>query len=157
MKFAIFAAALVLTPLASATEIKVAMSDDFQEKLEDDYGVREAEHLIDEIREDLERELDKAGVSPARIEVTLNDARPNRPTIGQLGDRPGLDPLRSISIGGADLSAIAYDADGNEIASLQYDWYENNIRDVLGSATWGDANRAFSRFARKFSNTLAKS
>lgn len=157
MKFAIFAAALVLTPLASATEIKVAMSDDFQEKLEDDYGVREAEHLIDEIREDLERELDKAGVSPARIEVTLNDARPNRPTIGQLGDRPGLDPLRSISIGGADLSAIAYDADGNEIASLQYDWYENNIRDVLGSATWGDANRAFSRFARKFSKTLAKS
>ena len=37
----------------------------------------------------------------ARIELTITDLKPNRPTMQQTAAKPGLDPLRSISIGGA--------------------------------------------------------
>ncbi len=142
-------------PALAATEINVSFAPEFEEKLEEDYGEREGERLADDVRKDLLRALEKEGVEPARIEVTLIDAKPNRPTFGQLSDRPGLDPIRSISIGGAKLSAVAYDASGNEIGSLEYKWYENNIRDVIGAGTWTDANRSFYFFSRKFARQLA--
>ena len=142
-------------PALAATEINVGFAPEFLEKLEDDYGVREGERLAEDVRRDLLRALDKAGVEPARIEVTLIDAKPNRPTFGQLTSRPGLDPIRSISIGGAKVSAVAYDASGNEIGALEYKWYENNIRDVFGAGTWTDANRSFYFFSRKFAKQLA--
>ena len=152
---ALAALALPLAPLAAATEIKVSFSEDFKEKLEEDYGLREGERLSEDVREDLQRALDRAGVDPARIEVTLIDAKPNKPTFEQLGDNPGLDFGRSISIGGAAVSAVAFDADGNEIGSLEYDWYENNIRDVLGASVWSDANRSFRFFSKRFAEQLA--
>jgi len=123
-------------------------SEDFQEKLEDEYGEREFNHLSEEIREDLTRELGKAGISPSRIDVTILDAKPNRPTFEQLG-RNGLS-FRSFGIGGMDLKAIAYDSAGNIINELEYGWFENDIRLARGRTTWFDANRASSRFARKF-------
>lgn len=152
---ALAALALPLAPLAAATEIQVSFSEDFQEKLEEDYGLREGERLSEDVREDLERALDKAGVDPARIEIVLIDAKPNKPTFEQLGDNPGLDFSRSISIGGATVSAVAFDAEGKEIGSLEYDWYENNIRDVFGAGVWTDANRSFRFFSRKFVKQLA--
>jgi len=142
-------------PAFAATEINVSFAPDFQEKLEEDYGVREGERLAEDVRKDLLRALEKAGVEPARIEVTLIDAKPNRPTYGQLSKEPALDPFRSISIGGANVSAVAFDEEGNEIGALEYKWYENNIRDVIGAGTWTDANRSFGFFSRKFAKQLA--
>ena len=152
----IFAAigALAILPTAAATEVAVTYSDDFAEELSDNYGEREGETLTEEIIEDLDRAFDKAGVAPARVDVMIVDAKPNRPTFQQLSDRPGLDAIRSISLGGMELTGTAYDADGNVLATQEYEWFENDIRDVVGSSTWMDANRASSRFAKKLAKQL---
>ena len=62
----ITALALLLAPAAMAAEINVSVSDDFQTKLQDDYGTREGDYLSKEVKEDLTRELTKAGVDVAR-------------------------------------------------------------------------------------------
>ena len=155
----IFAAigALAILPAAAATEVAVTYSDDFAEELADNYGEREGAALTEDIIEDIDRAFAKAGVDPARVDITIIDAKPNRPTFEQLADRPGLDPIRSISLGGMKLSGTAYDADGNVIATEEYGWFENNLQDVLGSGVWSDANRASRKFAKKLANQLTDS
>ncbi len=154
MKSALIAlVALAVVPAASAAEIAVSFGEKFAEKLESDYGLREGEYLTHRITRDLTRELDRAGVDVARVDVTILDAKPSRPTFKQAGDTPGLDTFRSVSIGGMDVSAIAYDAAGNPVGELTYDWYETDIR-YAGITTWDDASRASSRFARRFAKTL---
>lgn len=155
MKRFLAAAALaaVLVPAASAAEITVGYSPDFTEKLEKDYGAREGEYLASRIQRDLNRELEKKGVDVARIDVTILDARPSRPTFKQAGDKPGLDMMSSVSVGGMKLKAVAYDGAGGQKADLEYDWYENDIRHA-GLTTWHDAGRASDRFARKFADKL---
>ncbi|MEL6474739.1 MAG: hypothetical protein AAFQ21_11700 [Pseudomonadota bacterium] len=144
------ATALMLAPLASATEIDVGFSDSFAEKLTDELGEREGDYLAEEITEDLIRELEAAGQSPARIDVTILKATPNRPTFKQLSDEPGLDFGRSFGVGGMRMAATAFDAEGNELGALEWGWFENDIRLAQGSITWTDASRASQRFARKF-------
>lgn len=146
-------AALAAAPLASAAEIAVSYGEEFAEKLETDLGLREGDYLSRRITRDLTRELARAGVDVARVDVTILDAKPSRPTFKQVGDTPGLDGFRSVSIGGMDVSATAYDAAGNPIAELSYDWYETDIR-FAGLTTWDDASRASSRFARRFVKAL---
>ncbi len=155
----IFAAigALAILPTAAATEVAVTYSDDFAEELTDNYGEREGETLTEEIIEDLDRAFTKAGVDPARVDIVIVDAKPNRPTLEQMSARPGLDAFRSISLGGMKLTGTAYDADGNVLASQEYGWFENNIRDVVGSGVWTDANRASRRFATKMAKELSES
>lgn len=159
MKYALVAtaaAALMIAPNALATDVTVGYSEDFQEALEDDYGVKEGTYLAKNIEEDLMREFDKAGLDVDRVEVTIERAVPNKPTMKQLGDTPGLDYGGSISIGGMKMSATAFDASGAEMGSLTYDWFETDIR-YAGLSTWHDAKRASDRFARKFAKKLAHS
>ena len=148
-------AALVLlaAPGALATEINVSYDPDFAEELADNYGEREGEYLTKEVSKDLNRELTKAGIDVARINVTIINAKPNKPTFKQMGDKPGLDFGRSKSIGGMKLSATAYDSDGTTTGELTYDWYETDLRNA-GLWTWSDANRASGFFARKFVDVL---
>ena len=153
--FAAAAVALMIAPGALATEIVVGYSQDFQETLEDDYGVREGTYLTESIKDDLMREFEKAGLDVDRVDVTIERAVPNKPTMKHLGDKPGLDYGRSVSIGGMELSATAYDASGAEMGSLTYDWFETDIR-YAGLTTWHDAKRAADRFASKFAKKLAQ-
>lgn len=156
MKTAIISlAALIAAPAAMAADIQINYSAAFQEKLTDDYGPREGDKLASDIRKDLERELAKANVDPARIEVTIEDAKPNRPTMQQMSDKPGLDMLRSKSVGGMDLTGVIYDASGNEIGKVEYDWYETNIQNVMASSVWNDAGRASRRFAQELAEELS--
>jgi hypothetical protein len=147
--------AMALAPFASATDIEISYSPEFQEKLQDDYGIKEGDKLKDDIRSDLERELGKANLDPARVAVTIVDAKPNRPTMEQMGRRPGLDMLRSKSLGGMELAGVAYDASGTPVGQLQYDWFENDITHVVASGVWSDASRASRRFAQKFAEELS--
>jgi len=133
---------------ANAATINVAFSEDFAEKLEDDYGLREGNKLTEEIIEDIERELERAGVDAERIDVTILDAKPNRPTFAQISGSPGLDPIRSVSIGGMSLTGTIIHMDG-ETTDVEYEWYENDIRQVFGSSTWWDADRVSRRFAKR--------
>lgn len=150
---ALTALALLAAPMAMATEISVGFSEDFQEKLDDDYGVREGDYLAREVTEDVEAALAKAGVDVARVEITIVDAIPNKPTFKQLGDEPGLDYGLSQSIGGMKFTAVAYGEDGTEAGHLDYKWYETDIR-FAGLSTWHDARRASSRFATKLAKEL---
>ena len=149
----ITAIALLMAPAALAAEINVSISEDFQEKLQDDYGTREGEYLSKEIKEDLTHQLDKAGVDVARIDVTIIDARPSKPTFKQLGDKPGLDYGASRSTGGMKLSAVAYDEAGEMEGEYEYSWYETDIRQT-GITTWYDAKKASNRFARNFAEEV---
>lgn len=157
MKIAIIAlASLAIAPVAMGVEISVDFAPEFIEALEDDYGTREGEVLTKEITKDLNRELEKAGVDVATIGVTILKATPNKPTMQQLSDNLGLDYSRSISIGGMKMSADVMDASGNIITSLEYGWFENQLR-FAGPTTWSDARRASDRFAHKLAKQLATS
>jgi hypothetical protein len=154
MRYALVAAAaLFAAPVALATEVTVAYSQDFEEALESDYGVKEGTYLASSIEEDLMREFAAAGIEVGRVVVTIERAVPNKPTFKQLGDKPGLDYGNSISIGGMKLSATAFDPNGGEMGNLTYDWFETDIR-LAGLTTWHDAKRASDKFARKFAKRL---
>ncbi len=156
MKSAFIALAFVVSaPIAWATEIDVTYSDEMTEQFEDEYGVREEERLAQIVKDDLTRQLERRGLKPARIEITILDAQPSRPTFEQLSDRPGLNFGLSFGFGGMTLDAAAFDADGREIDRLRYDRYANALTDIVGPTVWFDASRASERFARKFAKRLA--
>lgn len=150
---ALAAIAALSLPAQAEDMFSFSTSEDFQEKLEDEYGERELDYLTKEIQKDISRELAKVDVSPARVDVMIIDAKPNRPTFEQLG-AGGLS-FQSFSIGGMDLKATAYDSSGNVIGELEYDWFENDILNAQHRPTWGDARRASDRFARKFAKQIA--
>ena len=142
--------------MAQANTIEVSYSEDFAEMLEDEYGVREGERLSKDIVEDIEQAFAKHGVEAVRVTVVIEDAKPNRPTFEQLSARPGLDAIRSVSLGGMDLSGTAFDADGEVLAEVQYDWFENDIRNARTASTWWDARRASDRFARRLAEAVTE-
>lgn len=154
-KLLVAGAALALIAPASAVTVEVTQSEAFQEKLAEEYGEREAAVLARHLEGKITAAFEKAGVEADRVTVTIEDAKPNRPTFMQTGSRIGLDPIRSFSIGGAKVSGVAYDASGAKIGELEYDWYETDISQVVGYSTWHDARWAFDRFARKFANSLS--
>ena len=147
--------AILAAPAASALTVETRMSVDFQKKLDKDYGVREANTLTAALTSKIENQFARQGVTADRVVVTIEDAKPNRPTFQQVSDKPGLDPIRSISIGGAHLVGIAYDASGKEIGTLDYDWYETDLSNVIAATTWSDARWTFDRFARRFADKLS--
>jgi hypothetical protein len=157
MRFALVALAglaLAAAAPASALTVEAKISPEFQTKLEDDYGVREAQILIKVLTSKVEATFAREGVKAERVVLIIEDAKPNRPTMQQISDTPGLDPIRSISIGGARVSGVAYDASGVPIGTLDYDWYETDLSNVIGSTTWTDARWTFDRFARRFADRL---
>ncbi len=148
-------ASLALAAPAFAVTVEARTSPEFQEKLKDDLGIREEKVLTDKLTEKVTHVFNARGVKADRVVVTIQDAKPNRPTWEQSADKPGLDPMRSISIGGARVTGIAYDAAGKEIGTFEYKWYESNIANVIPGATWNDAQRTFDRFATRFADKLA--
>jgi len=148
---ALAAAALLASgtaALAAPASVTVTVGPELQAKAEKTYGVRDITRLADELRADVERELGRSGAyDGARIELVLVDAVPNRPTFKQLGDTPGLS-MQSFGNGGARIEGQAVHADGRT-SPLAYHWYESDIRQAWGNATWTDAEWTFDRFARK--------
>jgi hypothetical protein len=98
-----------------------------------------AKELADTVRGDLQghHRLN----APIRADLILEDATPNRPTIQQLTDHPGLSES-SLSLGGAAVSGVVTFADGHT-QSLSYSFRQNSLRDELGAGQWTDAGRAF--------------
>ena len=146
---------ILAAPAASALTVETKMSADFQKKLDKDYGVREANVLSVALVSKIERQFASQGVKADRVVVTIEDAKPNRPTFQQISDKPGLDGMRSISIGGAHLVGVAYDASGKEIGTFDYDWYETDLSNVIAAGVWSDARWTFDRFARRFADKLS--
>jgi hypothetical protein len=147
--------ALALAMPAAALTVEAKVSPEFQKKLDDDIGAREARILTESLTQKVSAIFTSRGITAERVVVTIEDAKPNRPTMEQVANKPGLDSMRSISIGGAHVKGVAYDASGREIGALDYDWYETDLRNTVASTTWTDARTAFDRFSRKFADKLS--
>lgn len=144
MAFATTATAAPLSP--------ISYSPEFQASLEDEYGVREGEVLQRDVERAIDRALAARGVSNGNIgiDVAILDADPNRPTMQQLAAEPSLDPIRSISIGGAELHATLRAADGRALEEISHRRYSLSIDEISpAQGTWSDARRAIRQFANK--------
>ena len=134
--------------LAAPAAVSVSLSPEMQKKFDKTYGVREAQLLTGDLQTSVEKALAKTGAHDgARIELTLTDVKPNRPTFKQLGDTPGLS-MQSFGIGGAAIEGRIVAADGTE-TPIGYRWYETDIRESYARWTWTDAEFTFDRFARR--------
>lgn len=124
------------------------------------YGDREIEYLIEEMQEDLTKNFAKQGIvlsdnAPTLLRVTIEMAKPNRPTFRQLSKDASLS-YDSFGIGGAEITAEVIAAGGTELGSASYDYYSSISDHPFGAVgTWSDANRSFSRFSKKLTKKLA--
>lgn len=140
------AAGLATAAQAAPASVNVAVGPELQAKAERDYGVRDVDHLAEDLRSTVSQRLARTGAyDGARIELVLADAMPNRPTFKQLGDRPGLSPL-SLSIGGASIQGRIVYPDGHE-TPVSYRYQATGLADASRAGIWGDANWTIDRFA----------
>ncbi len=116
----------------------MTIGPELQKKAEKTYGVRDVNELAGDLQKAVSKALARSGAyGDAQIELTLVDAKPNRPTFKQMGDTPGLS-YQSFGIGGAQIEGKAVAADG-KVTPLKYAWYESDIRWVHAYSTWHDA------------------
>lgn len=132
--------------VADPATVTITLGPDVLEAA-DELGEREVQEQADRLAEVVRSTLARRGsLDGAEINLTLADVKPNRPTMQQMADTPGLDRMRSISTGGATITGHVTTADGL-IHPVAYDWYSSNITDVRGFTTWQDAERAYNRLA----------
>ena len=168
-------------PLSSAVKIEVVLSEDLSyrannlpKKLSDRsnsrrlnsgfanngfYGERDLQRLSERLQSKIENKFAKKGIEVSDnastvLRVTIADAKPNRPTHEQLSRDVGLS-FRSIGIGGAELESELIAAGGRSLGSINYKWYENDIREAQFGGTWSDAYRAFGRYASRAAKVLS--
>jgi len=171
----------ITEPLNSSVKIEVVLSEDMAhrannlpKKLKDRngsrglnagfsnngfYGDKDLQRLSERLQSKLEKSFARRGIEVSDtastiLRVKIADAKPNRPTFGQLKRQSSLS-FQSIGIGGAELEGELIAAGGQSLGTMNYRWYENNIHHVQFGGTWSDAHRAFSRYARKAAKTLS--
>jgi hypothetical protein len=152
-RFAFFAPLATITLIAGVAaaqspEVSVVLGPDLMAKA-DDLGERDLIQQADQLAVTVERALAREHtLQGATVALVLVDIRPNRPTFAQLAAQPGLDAMRSKSIGGAAIEGEVTLADGTRYP-VRYDWYSSSLAEVRGFTTWQDAGHAFDRFARQ--------
>jgi len=125
------------------------------------YGDRDIEYLVEKMTKELECDFEKYDVavsdtSTTVLRVTIEDAKPNRPTINQLKHEANLS-FRSFSLGGAGITAELRSGTGELIGQAEYDYFSLfNDDPNQGVAVWYDARQAFSKFSKKMVKTIAK-
>lgn len=150
-KMTLMASALSLVTataaLAQPAAINVSISPAFAADAAK-LGERDVNEQVADLTRQVERTLNsRDALDGAVINLVITDLKPNRPTMQQLSDRPGLDSMRSVSIGGAAIEGDVTLADGTK-QDVKFQYYTTDIRDAVGTATWTDANRAYDRLAR---------
>lgn len=124
------------------------------------YGEEALEDLRLDLFEDITRRLEKEGLqvaenAPAKLVLTIEDVKNNRPTFEQLSREPSLS-YQSFGIGGAELKGELFDASGISLGTMDYRWYDSFIQNAnFASGTWTDTKRAFGRFSKKVAEDLA--
>lgn len=159
--------ALTLTPLWAAAAppapVEVILSTTLEVKIDVSYGKAEAGLLRGSVTEAIRDALARGpALSPAArsasIVVVIEDARPTHPTPRQLADDPSIDYLRSVAVGGAELTATVRAADGRVLATVSERHWPASLE--LGSPAaddWADARVAIRSLAAKVAEALRKS
>lgn len=152
--FAFIAPLAVTAALAApalAQEVNVSIGGDLTEKVET-LGQRDVDRQLARLQTVVERRLARDGaLQGARINLVVTDLKPNRPTMQQATDRPGLSIIDSISIGGAAIEGEVITAQGERLP-VRYSRYSNSLADVYGYTTWQDADRTYNRFANNLAS-----
>lgn len=146
------ALALALTPFAYAGEISVSYSEDFAQELEETLGEREGEYLTELVTRKLTDVLGPELAGLGDVNIVIEDAKPNRPTMKQMTD-DHLD-MSSFSLGGAKLTGTILDNDGNVLVSLTDKYYGHDIRWAQNASKWSDARRGIGRFVTKLDQAV---
>lgn len=137
-------------PTASKPQVTVTVGGDLLKEI-DKLGERDVQQQVDDLADVIQRELarDAGGENRwagAQVSLVLTDLKPNRPTMQQAIDRPGLSIFDSKSIGGAAIEGEIVTADGERLP-VRYERYSTSLADVFGYSTWTDADRAFDGLA----------
>jgi hypothetical protein len=146
----------IAAPDVKIASITVNISDDVKnEKVR--WGPRDIEQLkktlIKKVTSRLKRN-ELMGDNGARLELTLIDITPNRPTMHELSKRTGLDFV-SFGLGGAEVKAHLVAADGTDLGDMRYRYFADYLYDYSsGMTTWYDARRAFDKFSRRLVKEL---
>jgi len=144
--------AVQAAPLGPVADINITIGPKLQEQA-DEYGQRDLDYLVADLRDSVESALArKGGLSPdgGTLDLVIEDAVPNRPTMRQMNLKPSLS-YESFGIGGARIGGVLTTADGQKIP-VGYRWYETDIRWSTAAGTWMDAQNTFDRFARRLAN-----
>lgn len=132
--------------VAAPAAVQVSVGPELQAKAERVYGAHEVRELADQLRRSVERRLAaNPAYDGARIELTLADVTPNRPTFKQMSDVPGLS-FDSFGVGGAAIEGRVVAPDGHA-APVRYRYYETDVRYARHVGTWFDAQWAMQQFA----------
>lgn len=148
---AVAGAAYAAKPLGPVSEISITFGKDFakeQNRADKVIGQREKDRLEKELRDSVERALGGTSANGGRLELVIEDAKPNRPTWTQLTNKPGLSYANSFGIGGAKVSGVYVSSDGAR-TPVGYRYYESDISNSRFATEWYDAERAFDRFAQR--------
>ena len=156
---AVLAGSLMMSGAALADEpvtiAPISFGEELMEKA-DEYGEREFSRLARYMERQLENRLEGLEMADGTVlQVTIVDADPNRPTMEQMRDTPGLS-MTSISLGGAELEAVLVSADGDVLERFEYSRRSHNIRDVIGASTWSDAHRTMQGLVRQIGEAVAE-
>jgi hypothetical protein len=147
----------ITTPDISIGSITASASDKVKEE-DKFWGERDIETLKKALIKRVSVQLDKKGLrqeNGARLELELVDISPNRPTMFAMSKRIGLD-FNSISLGGAEVKAHLIAADGSDLGTMTYRYYDTQLDGFSdGATTWYTARRAFDKFARRLAKELA--
>jgi len=141
--------AVQAAPLGPVAEVNVTIGADLQDKA-DQYGQRELDYLARDLRDSVIQAINRRGglvPSGGTLDLVIEDAVPNRPTMRQMSKTPGLS-YESFGIGGARVSGVLKTADGQTLP-VSYRWYESDIRWSISAGTWSDAQTTFDRFGRR--------
>lgn len=136
-------------PVGPVADVHVSIGPELQAKA-GEYGQRELDYLATDLRTSVERTLERSGglsATGGTLDLVIEDAVPNRPTMQQMSRKPGLS-FESFGIGGARIGGVLTTADGQQIP-VGFRWYETDIRWSRTAGTWMDAQNTFDRFARR--------
>ena len=148
--------AVVASPAMAAPEVsavRVSIGPDLAKKTQV-MDRREFDYLTRELKRSVKKTLDRSGAlaDGGELDLVIEDARPNRPTMREMSAKPGLS-YQSFGVGGARVSGEYRAASGTR-TPVDYSWYETDIRWAEYGSTWSDADKAFDRLAVRLAKDL---
>lgn len=144
--------AVIAGPAFAAPQVatvRVSIGPDLAKKTQI-MDAREFDYLTRELKRSVEKRLDRSGAldpEGGELDLVIEDARPNRPTLREMSAKPGLS-FQSFGVGGARVSG-EYRAASGARTPVAYGWYETDIRWAQYGSTWSDADEAFDRLAAR--------
>ena len=133
------------------SQISISFDQKLLEDSEHIIGAPEQERLETQLRRSIEEAIGGLDSNGGRLELVIEDAKPNRPTFTQLRHNTSLSYGHSFGVGGAKIKGVYVAQDGSRTA-VNYRWYSSDIRDSRYVSDWYDVDRSFRYFAHELAD-----